>query len=189
MLGGNVWSTATTEEPGMDFATRLRTLMGRRGIGVRALAREVPCDPGLISKLVNGKQRPSRGNAMTGDADATERKLDDAHELMTLAEEHPDSEPPWVYFYSTDYLTLQRARAYVYLHRYAAAAELLTAGLDAIPGEVRGSEWVAWYVADLAVAYRALGDRDEAAKAVAEVARIAAATASPRLAARAAALA
>jgi hypothetical protein len=60
-----------------------------------------------------------------------------------------------------------------------------TAGLAAIGADVRESEWAAWYLADLATAYRALGERAESAKAAAEVARIAAATASPRLAARA----
>jgi transcriptional regulator with XRE-family HTH domain len=43
----------------MDFAAELRALMTERGIGVRALARRIPCDPGLISKLASGKQAPS----------------------------------------------------------------------------------------------------------------------------------
>jgi hypothetical protein len=50
---------------------------------------------------------------------------------------------------------------------------------------VRRSEWVAWYVADLANAYRLLGEYCEAAKAAAEVAEIAKETSSKRLAARA----
>jgi len=43
----------------MDFAARMRALMQARGLGVRALARSVPCDPALISRLANGRQRPS----------------------------------------------------------------------------------------------------------------------------------
>jgi tetratricopeptide (TPR) repeat protein len=158
--------------------------------------------PGAVIGLSRAAQRPGasagvraiaaqqegRGHAMTGDAQMTERKLDEAHELATAAASHPDSEPPWVYFYGADYLTMQRGRAYLYLRRYAAAAGLLTTGLNAIPEDVRESEWAAWYLADLAAAYRALGEREESAKAAEQVARIAAATASPGLAARATAL-
>ena len=60
-----------------------------------------------------------------------------------------------------------------------------TAGLAALPAAVRRSEWVAWYVADLANAYRLLGELGEAAKAATEVAEIAAETNSKRLAAKA----
>jgi hypothetical protein len=42
-----------------DFAARLAAAMEARLIGVRALARRVHCDPGLISPLANGKQNPS----------------------------------------------------------------------------------------------------------------------------------
>lgn len=42
-----------------DFARRLTALMAERSLGVRALAREIPCDPALISRYVNDKQRPS----------------------------------------------------------------------------------------------------------------------------------
>jgi hypothetical protein len=42
-----------------DFAGRLDAAMAARNIGVRALARRVPCDPGLISRLRSGKQQPS----------------------------------------------------------------------------------------------------------------------------------
>jgi transcriptional regulator with XRE-family HTH domain len=42
-----------------DFAGRLRALIAERGLGVLALARRVPCDKALISRLASGKQRPS----------------------------------------------------------------------------------------------------------------------------------
>jgi hypothetical protein len=42
-----------------EFAGRLRALMAERGLGVLALARQVPCDKALISRLAAGKQRPS----------------------------------------------------------------------------------------------------------------------------------
>lgn len=42
-----------------DFADGLRAAMAAHGVGVRALARRVRCDPGLISRLASGKQDPS----------------------------------------------------------------------------------------------------------------------------------
>ncbi len=43
----------------MDFGTLLSALMSERGLGVRALARRVPCDPALVSRLAAGRQQPS----------------------------------------------------------------------------------------------------------------------------------
>lgn len=42
-----------------DFSTELARLMTARGVGVRELARAVPCNPGHISNLRSGKARPS----------------------------------------------------------------------------------------------------------------------------------
>src|SRR5712691_9136360 len=53
----------------MDFAALLRGLMREREMSGRCLARLVPCDAALISRLVCGKQRPSARMA---------RLLDDA---------------------------------------------------------------------------------------------------------------
>jgi transcriptional regulator with XRE-family HTH domain len=65
---------------GDDFAGRLRVVMAERGLGVLALARRVPCDKALISRLASGKQRPSEQIA---------HRLDDAlaagGELAALA--------------------------------------------------------------------------------------------------------
>ena len=43
----------------MDFATLLRELMREREMSGRGLARRVPCDAALISRLASGRQRPS----------------------------------------------------------------------------------------------------------------------------------
>ena len=43
-----------------DFAAELARLMAARGLGVRELARMVPCNPGHISNLRSGKARPGR---------------------------------------------------------------------------------------------------------------------------------
>jgi hypothetical protein len=46
-----------------DFADTLRALMAERGIGIRALARQVPCDHALVSRLSSGQRAPSAGMA------------------------------------------------------------------------------------------------------------------------------
>jgi transcriptional regulator with XRE-family HTH domain len=43
-----------------SFAGTMRALMTERGMSGQALARQVPCDPSLISRVSNGQQRPSR---------------------------------------------------------------------------------------------------------------------------------
>lgn len=42
-----------------SFASRLGALMAEQDLGVRAVARQVPCDPGLISRLRRGLGKPS----------------------------------------------------------------------------------------------------------------------------------
>src|ERR1039458_6060424 len=41
------------------FSTELARLMEARGLGVREVARRVPCNPGHISNLRSGKAQPS----------------------------------------------------------------------------------------------------------------------------------
>ncbi|HET9969903.1 MAG TPA: helix-turn-helix transcriptional regulator [Streptosporangiaceae bacterium] len=45
------------------FGTELARLMAARGLGVRELARQVPCNPGHISNLRSGRAQPSAGLA------------------------------------------------------------------------------------------------------------------------------
>jgi transcriptional regulator with XRE-family HTH domain len=52
----------------VGFAELLVALMEKRGLGVRALARRVPCDPGLISRLARGSRLPSAQMARQLDA-------------------------------------------------------------------------------------------------------------------------
>ncbi|HUY51668.1 MAG TPA: helix-turn-helix transcriptional regulator [Streptosporangiaceae bacterium] len=64
----------------MNFSEALRALMTERAISGNALARRVPCDKALISRLAGGTQQPSANMA---------RRLDDvlgaAGELVALA--------------------------------------------------------------------------------------------------------
>ncbi len=43
----------------MDFAEALTAAMDSRGIGVRELARRVPCNAGYMSQLRSGRKQPS----------------------------------------------------------------------------------------------------------------------------------
>ena len=62
-----------------DFGKELARLMQARGLGVRELARMVPCNPGHISNLRSGKAQPSPELAESLDerlgADGTLRAL------------------------------------------------------------------------------------------------------------------
>ena len=110
------------------------------------------CQPGISPGLrAMAAQQEARAYALLGDAGATDRKLDEAVELVGRAAGHPDDEPPWIYFYSPDYVQMQRGRAYRFLGRDEEAAELLAAGLGALPADVRGAEWAASYRHDLDV--------------------------------------
>jgi len=64
------------------FGTELERLMTARGLGVRELARLVPCNPGHISNLRSGKARPSPELARTLDD-----RLDADGTLAALAPE------------------------------------------------------------------------------------------------------
>lgn len=145
----------------------------RASAGVRALA----------------AQQEARARALTGDAELTDRKLDEAHALTLAAVEHPEDEPPWIYFFNPGMLTMQRARAFLYLpDRQGKAAELLTAGLASMPPELRRSEWAAFYLVDLARAFRALHEEAEVQRVVEEVDGLARQFGSRRLAEHVAAL-
>lgn len=63
-----------------DFAAELARLMTARGLGVRELARMVPCNPGHVSNLRSGRARPSPELAQTLDD-----RLDAGGALATLA--------------------------------------------------------------------------------------------------------
>src|SRR5271165_6356128 len=69
-----------------DFAAELARLMGERGLGVRELARMVPCNPGHISNLRSGKARPSAELA-----EALDERLEAGGTLRALAPTGDDS--------------------------------------------------------------------------------------------------
>jgi hypothetical protein len=77
-----------------DFGTELARLMAERGVGVRELARMVPCNPGHISNLRGGKVRPSPELA-----EALDERLEAVGSLCALVSAHerrrPQSTASW----------------------------------------------------------------------------------------------
>ncbi|RNG20404.1 helix-turn-helix domain-containing protein [Streptomyces botrytidirepellens] len=106
-------------------------------------------------------QMEARGYALSGEADAAHRLLDEAQHLIARAAERPEDEPPWMYFYGENWFTLQRGMAEMHLHRWDTAVDLLRTGIDALPASYRRDR--SWYGACLAHALAAAGHADAAA--------------------------
>lgn len=70
-----------------------------------AAGRHKRASPGVRSLAV---QQEARAHALLGDGDSCDRRLDTATGLADRAATRPDCEPPWVYFFSPDYLVMQR---------------------------------------------------------------------------------
>jgi tetratricopeptide (TPR) repeat protein len=111
-----------------------------------AAGRHKRASPGVRSLAI---QQEARAHALLGNGDSCDRKLDTAAMLADRAAARPDHEPPWVYFFSPDYLVMQRSRAYYYLGRYQQAEELLSFGLNTLPPAIRNAEWALTYARDL----------------------------------------
>lgn len=105
-------------------------------------------------------QMEARGHAVLGDAASTDRKLEEAEVLLGRAAEHVEDEPPWLYFYSPVWLSLQRGMADLALGRNAAAIRRLETGLAALPESYRRDR--AWYQACLARAHAGAGNVEQA---------------------------
>ena len=71
-----------------DFGTELARLMAARCIGVRELARMVPCNAGHISNLRSGKARPSPELA-----DVLDERLEGGGSLRALVPTHERRRP------------------------------------------------------------------------------------------------
>ncbi|MFD3917541.1 helix-turn-helix domain-containing protein [Streptomyces sp. NPDC058595] len=109
-------------------------------------------------------QMEARGHALLQDGDRARRLFDEAQVLIARAAEHPEDEPPWMYFYDETWFTLQRGMAALHFRDWREAAQDITVGLDALPENYRRDR--AWYGACLAHAF-AGGDEPAQALAVA----------------------
>jgi hypothetical protein len=69
----------------------------------RAAQRDDRASPGVRALAI---QQEARGIALSGEAGIADidRKFDHAEELVAQAAEEPENEPPWIYFFSPDYL-------------------------------------------------------------------------------------
>src|SRR5260370_36442958 len=147
-------------------------------------------EPGEVVRLSEAAQRDpaafpgqhaisamqeARAHAVLGDARAVSRKLTDADDATARAAENEGDRPPWLYYHSPGFFTVQRGRAWLHLgshdpayHRKA--IETLTAGIEAPDAPARQSEWGASYLLHLASAHMQAGDVDQAVAAAGEAA-------------------
>lgn len=108
-------------------------------------------------------QMEARGHALAGEASPAHALLGEAQELLRRAAESPENEPPWMYFYGENWLRLQRGMCEAHLGNWASAADLLTAGLAALPESYRRDR--AWYGACLTHAWAEAGEAERAESA------------------------
>lgn len=118
--------------------------------------------PDRVTSGVRGMaaQMTARGHALAGEAGPAHALLDEAQALIGRAAGRPEDEPPWMYFYGENWFRLQRGMAELHLGNWAAAADLLSAGLAALPESYRRDG--AWYAACLAHALAEAGDAEQA---------------------------
>jgi transcriptional regulator with XRE-family HTH domain len=110
-------------------------------------------------------QMIARGHAIGSDSDNAHRGIDQAQALIATAAEHPEDEPPWMYFYGETWFTAQRGMIETELAergkgepQYAVA--LLERALSDLPESYRRDR--AWYGAMLARAHAAADNYDAA---------------------------
>lgn len=180
---GNADLTATS----MSMRGNLAWMARQPGavIGLSSAAADRAASPGIRAMAA---QQEARGHALLGEADEARELLDEAEAEMAVAAEHPEDEPPWIYFYSPSYLRMQRGLAARLLGRPAEAIDQLRSGLDLVGVDVSGSEFGAQYKLYLAEAHLDVGEADVAGQLVGEVRQLAEATGSERLAAEVARL-
>ncbi len=147
----------------------------------RAAQRDIRTSPGVRALAV---QQEARGMALSGEANISDidRRFDQAANLIEQAAENTENEPPWIYFFSSGYLILQRGLAYGLLGEYVKANYLVIAGLSAIPIGMRQTEYVAsHYLLQLAINHARSGDLRAACSVAKEIGIIARHTNSEKL--------
>jgi transcriptional regulator with XRE-family HTH domain len=105
-------------------------------------------------------QMEARGHALSQDGDHARRLLDEAQDFIGRAAQHPEDEPPWMYFYGETWFTLQRGMAALHFRDWQGAADHITVGLDELPDNYRRDR--AWYGSCLAHALAGGGEPERA---------------------------
>jgi transcriptional regulator with XRE-family HTH domain len=135
----------------MSFRGHLAWLLGHPGptIGLSQAARRWPQI--YAGQLAYDVLQEARGHAILGDAYEVDRLIDESDELTDRALRELPGAPPWHYYRSPAFWDLERGRALARLAgRQGRAAELLVAGLDALPECQQHADWVQAYRRDLA---------------------------------------
>lgn len=105
-------------------------------------------------------QMAARGHAEMGQAQDARRLLGEAEELIRSAAEHPEDEPPWMYFYGDAWFDMQRGTAELALGDGTRAVRFLERGLAKLPQSYRRDR--AWFGTCLARAYAVAGEAEAA---------------------------
>ncbi|GAA3661874.1 hypothetical protein GCM10022224_026860 [Nonomuraea antimicrobica] len=113
-------------------------------------------------------QMAGRGHAQMGEANQARTQLAEAEDLIRTAAEHPEDEPPWMYFYNEGWFLMQRGMAELELGDGRRAADYLERGLSTLPDHYRRDR--AWYGACLARAQALQGDAEAAISTALDVA-------------------
>lgn len=126
------------------------------------LAEAARWDDGRTTLGVQGMaaQMAARGHAEMGEAGPARRLLGEAEELIRAAGEHPENEPPWMYFYDDGWFDMQRGMAELALGDGTRAVRFLDRGLATLPGAYRRDR--AWFGTCLARAHALAGDVEAA---------------------------
>jgi len=121
--------------------------------------------PGIQGMAV---QMAARGHAAMGEARRARRLLAEAEELIRDAAEHPEDEPPWMYFYGEGWFDMQRGMAELTLNDGVRAVRFLERGLAQLPQSYRRDR--AWFGTCLARAHAVAGEAEAAVEAALGVA-------------------
>jgi transcriptional regulator with XRE-family HTH domain len=133
---------------------------GRRAVRMGEAARWYGRD---ISPGISGMaaQMGARGHALLGEAEQAHRLADEAQALVTQADDHPEDEPDWMYFYGEDWFTGQRGMIELDLGNGPAAVDLLQGTMERLPERYIRDR--AWWGTLLAKAHAVAGDLGRAA--------------------------
>jgi hypothetical protein len=148
----------------LSFRGYMAWLAGEAG-PVIGLAQAAQRDPVVaVSQRAYGASLEARGHAMTGDADATERKLGDLAAL-TGRLDLPGGQRPWSYWFTPQWFDCQRGITLGYLAHIdrfrAEAVGALTAGYEGL-GADGVSEWGIGYLVHRAEAHARGGEVEQA---------------------------
>jgi tetratricopeptide (TPR) repeat protein len=141
----------------------------------QAAQRDAAAHPGqhAISAI-----QEARALAVLGDAAAVDRKLADADRAERAVCRRGGDRPPWLYYHSPAFFSIQRGRIWLHLGihdpaRNKDAIAALTAGIAQLDETARHSEWGANYSLHLARAHMQAGDAQQASAIALDVAGVA----------------